>query len=550
LGVRSLLPWSVGINVISAALIILFARYFAWLRCMVLTLSLQGILSLFPLALITCLTTASAESRPYLFGLTYTLFIFCTCFLLVGYALANAEDVASSRSGRIWVFVTSSLVYLSIAPWVAQAAWPIGDEPHYLLLTHSLLVDHDFDLSNNYLNKDYRSFLPSDLREHHAFLNSRGEEHSSHGVGLSMLLVPGYALGKRVGAMCELGLVAALLALAIFELAAKIGGSRRGALLVWALFAFTSPVIIYSSHILTEIPAAASLLAASIAFWNFLKRGRRFFLGAAGMLLGTLLLLNIRYWMVVGPLFAVITLYILLHREVQRRLQSLAVLIFPVLIAVALLIGYNIRFYESVLPNKGFSVFFARADVGLLGLFFDRAYGLLPFAPVYLIALCGARVALKRQLWLTMSLLVPSVCYILFMGFVSFWSGGWGPPGRYLLIGMVPWAPLAALVLSSCRPSVIIVALATWSYLIAIAQTSFPLTRWPSVSDTSQGGLAEFCAKHIGLDFGSLFPSFIQAGVADYLLAGFWLSLASVCIWTLRRRRRANLVSTLPRACR
>src|SRR6187200_2853743 len=43
---------------------------------------------------------------------------------------------------------------------VSLQATPTGDEPHYLLMTQSLLRDGDFDLRNNYEHMDYLEYYP------------------------------------------------------------------------------------------------------------------------------------------------------------------------------------------------------------------------------------------------------------------------------------------------------------------------------------------------------------------------------------------------------
>ena len=64
-----------------------------------------------------------------------------------------------------------------------------------------------------------------------------------------MFLVPGYAMGGRLGAILELNVAGALLALGIFVLALEFDVGSRAALGAWALFAFTSPIVVYTSQI-------------------------------------------------------------------------------------------------------------------------------------------------------------------------------------------------------------------------------------------------------------------------------------------------------------
>ena len=52
------------------------------------------------------------------------------------------KDRAASLAGAT-AFALAFLAYVLLTPWVA-AHWPVtGDEPHYLLISHSLLADAD-----------------------------------------------------------------------------------------------------------------------------------------------------------------------------------------------------------------------------------------------------------------------------------------------------------------------------------------------------------------------------------------------------------------------
>ena len=60
---------------------------------------------------------------------------------------------------RILFFLLPLTVYLAILPWSAGHRQPDGDEPFYLLITHSLAYDFDADLTNNYAQGDWRHFM-------------------------------------------------------------------------------------------------------------------------------------------------------------------------------------------------------------------------------------------------------------------------------------------------------------------------------------------------------------------------------------------------------
>ena len=53
----------------------------------------------------------------------------------------------------------------SIAAWQVAPSVPGGDEPHYLIITQSLLKDGDLRIENNHQRGDYRAYFQGDLRQ-------------------------------------------------------------------------------------------------------------------------------------------------------------------------------------------------------------------------------------------------------------------------------------------------------------------------------------------------------------------------------------------------
>src|SRR5262245_17252272 len=74
-----------------------------------------------------------------------------------------------------------------------------GDEPHYLMVTESLLTDHDLDVSNNYEHHDGEWFSRPDLEAFpHARPMRTGAVWSVHDIGVSVAMLPVYAIATRV----------------------------------------------------------------------------------------------------------------------------------------------------------------------------------------------------------------------------------------------------------------------------------------------------------------------------------------------------------------
>ena len=54
-----------------------------------------------------------------------------------------------------------AMVWLSFGPRL-----PSGDEPHYLVIAQSLLIDGDLQIENNHRARDYATFVDGDLAPH------------------------------------------------------------------------------------------------------------------------------------------------------------------------------------------------------------------------------------------------------------------------------------------------------------------------------------------------------------------------------------------------
>ena len=146
------------------------------------------------------------------------------------------------RPPRGLVFVVTLAIYLFFGLRSLSTIGLGGDEPHYLVITHSLLVDHDLQIENNHTRGDYRAFFGGDLRPDYLQRGVNGAIYSIHAPGLSALVLPGYALDGARGAIITVCVLAALAALAVFEVAAIVAGLAT-AWLTWAAVCFTVPFV-------------------------------------------------------------------------------------------------------------------------------------------------------------------------------------------------------------------------------------------------------------------------------------------------------------------
>ncbi len=533
-----ILAWAIAINLFSAGILAGFRIGGKWLACPKSLYVCDWLCSLLPLVLIRTLRIPAPDHRQHVFGLVYVTFVFAKLAIFVAFvALLRSRPRTTIR---VPVLLTSFVIYFALTPWIAATVMTNGDEPHYLLMTHSLLHDHDFDLRNNYDNKDYAAFYPTFLKDRHIVLNPRGEQLAWHDVGLPLLLVPGYAMDNRIGAMVEMNLFAAVLALGIFELALELGATEGGAIACWALLAFVSPVLTFSSQIYPEIPGGALAVWAAVAFARYLSRQSDSALLVAECLLAVMPWLSVRYWVVLGPMVMVIGLFVLIKVKSWPRLsRALVYLAGPIFISLLVFCLFDLKLFGKFAPNAGYLLFVPTVSppmfqpqlhVGLLGLLFDRSYGLLPVAPVYLLAVAGLWPVLRRRTTLALALLGAVIALFLFIAVNHWWyGGGTPPPSRYILTGLALLIPFAGPALSRARWNLLTGALAAWSFVVGFQFTALAVPRH-SFWSIDTAGIIKLLYDKLHINLASAFPSFLPPAGRDYLVAGIWIVIAAVVV--------------------
>ena len=138
----------------------------------------------------------------------------------------NQGKGAAAGCGSSFRYAVSGLPF-SADIRATRGASTTGDEPFYLLTAQSLLADGDFDLRNQYETRSYESFFdhPDGLWQQSVPLPD-GDLLSPHNPGLSILLIPGFALGGLVGAQVQFLLLAAAAMALAFVLADRLTGRR------------------------------------------------------------------------------------------------------------------------------------------------------------------------------------------------------------------------------------------------------------------------------------------------------------------------------------
>src|SRR5262249_40111043 len=179
---------------------------------------------------------------------------------------ASLAPLASSRP--VLIAGIASFIVFSISAWGASPSLPGGDEPHYLVITQSLLYDHDLQIENNHQRGDYRAYYAGDLAPHSVRRGRNGAVYSIHAPGLPALVLPAFAIGGYRGVVIFLILCSSAACALAWWLAWRVTGSRGGAWVGWAGVGLAPPFLLESHTVFPDGPGAAIVLTG---FWALLR---------------------------------------------------------------------------------------------------------------------------------------------------------------------------------------------------------------------------------------------------------------------------------------
>ena len=126
----------------------------------------------------------------------------------------------------------------------AAPSIPSGDEPRYLVITQSLLYDHDLQIQNNLARGDYRAYFAQDLGPDFYRRGRNGAIYSIHAPGLPAVVLPAFALGGYRAVVAFLVVVAAGGCALAWWLAWRTTGDLAAAWFGWAAVALSAPFLL------------------------------------------------------------------------------------------------------------------------------------------------------------------------------------------------------------------------------------------------------------------------------------------------------------------
>lgn len=352
---------------------------------------------------------------------------------------------AIAHSGLRWrprvltathVFVLSTLIFGAVAARLGGTGlFPGGDEPHYLVITQSLIRDGDLKIENNHQRQDYREYFGRELRPDYLTRGTDNEIYSVHPVGLPILAVPAFWIAGYWGVVAMLVLMAALAATLLWTRAREISGSAEAATFAWAAVALTTPFLFNAFTVYPEIPGALAVMVAltwrveSTAIGVMVLRG---------VAVGALPWLSTKY----APMAAVVGAIVLLRS--MRNLRATLALCVPVAMLLASWFAFFHAYWGTFSPSAPYGTqqnmalsFLAKGGLGLL---FDQEYGAIALAPVLVLSLGGLVLMLKtggpaRRRALEVAAVFGAL--LVTVGAFHVWWGGNSAPARPVASGLL-----------------------------------------------------------------------------------------------------------------
>jgi hypothetical protein len=358
------------------------------------------------------------------------------------------------------------------------------DEPQYVLTALSLWEDGDLDISDELAERRYREFFTAELPVQTRGL-ADGRQLSPHDPLLPLLLAAPVGAAGWVGGKVALSLLAGALAALLvwvavqrFDVPVVVAG--MGAALATA----SPPLAVYAHQLYPEIPAALALLAGVALATGPIRPITLIGLAAA---VTALPWLGVKY----VPVAAALAVVVLVRLMRERRPGTAAALAGGLMVSgIGYLVAHWVFWGSWTVYATGdhfeqtgeFSVVGVEPDylgrsLRLVALLSDRAYGLVAWQPVWLLAVpaLGALIAWRGRA-LPGPVRVVIIAPLLAGWAVATWPAltmhGFWWPGRQVVV-VLPLAALAVLwwigrVVPRLQPLALVAAAAGLVHLAAL----------------------------------------------------------------------------------
>ena len=402
-------------------------------------------------------------------------------------------------------------------------------------------------MKNQYAARSYELYYPYTLDKHGK--ETRGFLHEPHGVGFPLLIAPAYGIGGAKGVELFLAALAALLMVLTYRLTLKVVPDP------WALGAtlavgISPPFMAYSTAVYPELTAGLLLVGAALLAVRLEDHVSRRAAFGCFALLGLLPWLGTKFvpaGVVIG-LFAARSLFHARRRTLAVGASEAA------FFSVALYVGINESLYGGPTPyaadvagetatDASFPLGYLERAYRLVALMVDRDYGLLRWAPLFLLAFVGVWM-LYRSRRDQLSLAMPglhrmqdtaTICaaavgaQLVVAGFLAPTMFGYWFPPRHMLAALALAVPLVGwglrrLPRTGTALAVLTAASSVWLYLAVLLGSDGLVTPRP---DAPFGPLT------------ALFPRFGDSAWPYALAAGVGAALVALAVLEARNWRQS-----------
>jgi hypothetical protein len=335
-----------------------------------------------------------------------------------------------------WLAATIAAIACLGAAYQVFPRLPTGDEPHYLVITQSLLVDHDLKIENNHRRGDYRTYYDSELRPDFLQRGTNGEIYSVHAPGLAVIVAPVFAMFGYPGVLVFLALISAAGTALAWTATWRVTSDAGAAWFGWAASALSAPFL-FQSFVVYPDALGAVLVMVGVLALVATRPLSTMQLVLTGVALALLPWLHTRY------VAAAVMLGLTICARARSPRRIAALLSIPA-ISAACWFAFFYTIYGTPDPRAPYGGStqsdLANLGRGLTGLLFDQQFGMLPAAPVFLCALAGFVVLLRQSPSLAVALVLVTAPYGLVVGAYQMWWGGNSSPGRFLVPIVLPLA--------------------------------------------------------------------------------------------------------------
>jgi hypothetical protein len=455
------------------------------------------------------------------------------------------RTVRDPLTAPLVAFVVAFVLYAGGA-WLLRDSLPSGDEPHYLVITQSLLADGDLQIENNHQRGDYHAYYRGDLRPDFLRRGKNGQVYSIHAPGISALVLPAFAAGGYRGVAIFLALLSAVGAWLVWRAGYRLTGSVGAAWFGWSAVAMSVPFFFHAFRVYPDAVGAVIVVTAVTALLacepdaNGAGPSAAVAWGAGrwalhGVALAVLPWLHTRF----AGAAAVLGICLGLRLIGQRAFRRLAALWVPPVVSLTAWLGFYYAIYGEFSPAAPYGHSspsqWANIPRALPALLFDQQFGVLANAPVYLLALAGFVPLFRARKRLAVELGAVFAIHVLLVAAFHMWWAGWSAPAQFTVPVLLMLALPAAAFWAGSRAAG--KAVATSALVVSLLITAtMTLVESGSLVFNDRDGVARWLAWLTPvIDASRALPSFFRDPTGTALLHGaIWIACLGLGAATLR----------------